>query len=209
MSSFHSDLQFDTIYKELPNEIDEELLERRVISLRLGDMSQVNPISIQLMRLVMSLVANFAHPKRTPDLIGVALLTLVESVRSAATKLEDNNIIPWVSAHVNRRLKDYIQNDHIIRIPARTLRASKTGDVVLYKNQKDSNSVQSRPDRPSIECIEILNRVVKSDLEKLYVEMRSQGSILQTIADAAGVSIGSIHKLKMELRERFYAEYDK
>lgn len=158
----------------------------------------------------MSLVANFAHPKRTPDLIGVALLTLVESVKSAATKLEDNNIIPWVAAHVNRRLKDYIQDDHVIRIPGRTLRSkAQTNPMTLYKIQKNNNLVQMKPDRPSIECIEILNRVVKSDLEKLYVEMRSQGNILQTIADAAGVSIGAIHKLKMELRERFYAEYEK
>jgi hypothetical protein len=207
MPGFYSDLQLDPIYKELPNEIDQELLERRVISLRLGDTTQINPISVQLMRLVMSLVANFAHPKRTPDLIGVALLTLVESVRSAATKLEDNNIIPWVSAHVNRRLSDYIKDDHLVRIPGRTLRHSKRV-IELYAHQVDNQLMQSKPDRPSLECMEILNMIVKSDIEKLYIELKSQGNILQLIADTAGVSIASIHKLKMDLRERFYTLYE-
>ncbi len=204
MPGFYSDLQSDHTYKELPSEIDEVLLERRVVALRLGDLNQVNPISIQLMRLVMSLVANFAHPRRTPDLIGVALLTLVESVQSASVKLEDNNIIPWVSAHINRRLKDYCQDDHLVRIPGRTLR-HKGGEVRLFTRQGDFGA--AKPDRPSLECIEILNKIVHTDLERLYIEMKAQGNILQTIADAAGVSIGAIHKLKMELRERFYDAY--
>ncbi len=205
MPGFRSELSKEFDYLSLPDRIDEESLERRVIALRLGDMSQAQPITIQLMRLVMSLVANFAHPRRTPDLIGVALLTLVESVNDAPEKLVDNNIIPYVSANINWRLKDFIDNDHVFRVPSSTLRALKRKgvEVQLHLRSGLSYDAIARPEAPSLELREMLQKIVHNDREKMVLQMRSEGHVLETIAESLGVSVSLIHKMKSELRERF------
>jgi len=218
MPSFFSELQKDPTYSSLPDRIDEELLEQRVIALRQGDMTKVNEISVQLMRFVMSLVANRAHKRRTPDLIGVALLTLVETVKQAATSLEDNNILPYVSFTITRRLRDYITGDQTVRIPPRTLRFKfKKGEVLklpsaVYSSaDAPSNDEENaffkpaiaRPEEPSIECLEMLKKIVHNDREQLIIEMRAQRYELKEIAEKIGIGKSRVAQIKDELKVRF------
>jgi len=204
MPGFHSDLSQSKDYCDLPERIDEDELERRVIALRAGDMSQVNPISMSLLRLVMSLVQNFAHPRRTPDLIGTALLTLVESVTNAATQLNDNNIVPYVSVSVSMRLKDAIGRDHVVCVPPRQLRRLRAkGIEVTVPITADVVDVIAKPFRPSLECTEILSKIAQCRHEQILIELRSQQHSLAEIANVIGCSIGTVHRMKMDLRARF------
>lgn len=208
MPGFFSELQYDADYQSIPDRIDEADMERRVVALRLGDRSQVNEICIRLMRLTMSLVANYAQPRRTPDLIGVALLTLVETVNIAVDRLEDNNIIPFVSTHITHRLRDAIAKDHVVCVPARTLRSLKqkgidafvplTGAYTGFEGIAQSES-------PSLECRELLDKIVRNDRDRVFLQMRGECHGLAAIADSIGVSVGLVHKWKAELRTRYDA----
>ena len=209
MPGFHSDLSKSKDYYDLPERIDEEELEHRVIALRAGDMSQVNPISISLLRLVMSLVQNFAHPRRTPDLIGTALLTLVETVTNAATKLDDNNILPYVAASINMRLKDAIGKDHVVCVPPRQLRRLRAkGIKVTVPITADVVDVIAKPFRPSLECTEIISKIAQCRHEQILIELRCQQHSLAEIANVIGCSIGSVYRMKKDLKERFSALND-
>lgn len=206
MPGFYSELQTDATYLDIPERIDEEELERRVAALRLGDQLQVPLICVGLMRFTMSLVANYAHPRRTPDLIGTALLTLVEVVNDAAARLDDNNILPFVSTHISLRLKDMIASDHVVCIPPRTLRDWKRRGIEAFVPLTSTLvglEGVARPEAPSLECMDSLAKIIRDDRDKLIVEMRSQAYGLKVIAEALGVSIGTVHNLKRELRERF------
>ena len=208
MPGFYTELARDPDYLNIPERIDEEELDRRVSALRLGDMSQVNRISVMLMRLALSLVANFAHPRRTPDLIGVAMLTLVESVRSASTRLNDNNIVAFVSTHINHRLKDAIAKDHVVCIPPRTLRSFRqqgiTAFVPLSTSYLHLEGV-ARREEASLEFRDMIEKMVKDDRERLLVDMRIQRHAIEVIAEQMGVSVSLIHKLKSDMRKRFIA----
>lgn len=206
MPGFYSDLQHDPAYSSIPSRIDEEELERRVIALRSGDTSQVNPICVQMLRLAMSLVANFAHPRRTPDLVGTASMTLVEAVNAAATKLSDNNIIPFVSEHINRRLKDMIARDHVVAIPPRTLRYLRSKGIEAFVPATDSVvglEGIARPELPSLECRDLLAKIVHDDQEKLLLELKAERRTLEEIAGKMGISLSSAQRMRAELRTRF------
>jgi len=208
MPGYHCDLQHDADYLAIPERIDEEELERRVVALRLGDRTQANKISVMLLRLTMSLVSNFAHPRRTPDLIGVATLTLVESVNAAAVRLTDNNIIPFVSTHINMRLKDAIAKDHVVCIPPRTLRSFRQQGIEAFVPLTTASCGYegiARPEGPSLEFTDMMNKIVRNDRERLVLNMRAERHGLAVIAESMGVSIALVHKLKAELRSRYSA----
>lgn len=208
MPGFHSDLQYDADYLAIPERIDEEELERRVAALRLGDKTQVNRICVMLLRLTMNLVSNFAHPRRTPDLIGVATLTLVEQVNAAATKLTDNNIIPFVSTHINMRLKDAVAKDHVVCIPPRTLRSMRQRGIEAFVPLTTASQGLegiARPEGPSLEFTDMMSKIVRNDREKLVLNMRAERHGLAVIAESMGVSVALVHKLKAELRTRYSA----
>ena len=207
MPGFYSDLQNDAEYLAVPERIDEEELERRVAALRLGDSTQVNRITVMLLRITMSLVSNFAHPRRTADLTGIALLTLVETVNSAATRLTDNNIIPFVSTHINMRLKDAVARDHVVCIPPRTLRSLRQQGIEAFVPLTTTFGSEgvAKPEAPSLEFTDMMNRIVRNDRERLVLNMRAERYGLAVIAQSIGVSVALVHKLKAELRERYIA----
>lgn len=214
---FHSDLGKELEYTSLPNRVDEELLDKRVTALRAGDMSQVQPICVSMLRFVMGLVTNFAHERRIDDLVGTALLALVESVTDAPNKLHDNNLMPYLTTSICFRLKDFIQGDHQIRMPGRTLRAFQAQgiEVKLAKNEADSSDAAfncseayhrpavARPEVPSLDFIEQIQNVIKSDIERDFVNIRAQNHTLIETAAMMNVSVGYVHGIKKRLARRF------
>lgn len=218
MPGYYSELQADMTYRSLPETIDEEELEVRVTALRSGDLTQVNPISMQLMRISLSVVARFAHPKRTPDLIGVALLTLVESVKRASTELVDGNIVPYVMVNIANRLKDAIADDHTVRTPSRTLRdkRSKGIELTIFSNRHSSEEAPhtdeyssfylpaiAREETPEYDTLEILEKIAQSDRDRLILDLRSKSYTLQECAKVADISVGLACKIKQDLYTRF------
>lgn len=221
MARFFSELQYDPDYNSLPFKVNDKELERRVIALRSGDLTQVPHISRMLMRIVMKLVSHFAHPARTPDLIGVAMLALVEATTRASTELVDNNIIPYVSVNIVQRMKDLIRDDHTMRVPSRTLRHKRSQgiEVSLFTTRLCSEDEEkpdfvrfyspavAKPEHPPLELIEILDKVARTDREKLMIEMRSHRHTLREYAQEAGVSLGTATQIYHGIRDKFKELY--
>lgn len=230
MPGFYSELQFDPDYTSLPDKIDEVDLIERVQALRAGDYSQVPHISRKFLRLVSSLVTNFAHPARTPDLLGAALLALVESVHRAATNLKDDNIIPYITANVLRRIKDEINNDHSVRIPGRTLRElnAKGIRIGLFEHRQQAadlyeinvvhrgnhsvaigyHPVEAKPEYAPLEFTEILEKIVTNDIEREVMNLRAESYTYEEIAKQLNMSEGKVYGINDKLKTKFAALYD-
>jgi len=53
---------------------------------------------------------------REDDLIGAALLGLIQAVDWVPERLKDNNITPYIAVTVRRHVTDFLQNDHVINV---------------------------------------------------------------------------------------------
>lgn len=75
------------------------------------------------LRLALSIATLSAakFPRKRDDIGGVALLSLVKAVkRFFEIKDHDLSIRPYIVTYVGNRLKDYLAQDNLIRMPART-----------------------------------------------------------------------------------------
>jgi len=206
-------------YHETPL-IDEDLLEQRVQMLRDGDKSQIEPITLSLLRFVASLVKPFNHRRRTDDLIGVALLTLAECLDDASNRMHDNNIRAYITTSICHRLKDYIKNDHTARIKSRTLRylAAKGEEVILPHNVGEASdapfvrahgdhtyyiSAVARPEYPSLEFTEIIEKLAENVEELRFIQLRIENKTMEETAAALGFRKSYVYNLRRVLEARF------
>jgi RNA polymerase sigma factor (sigma-70 family) len=123
---FDSFLSTTLDYQE-SKQLDIVRLECLVVRLREGDKSVRNEIIAGHYRMVMAIVAEryAKKPSMIDDIIGVALVSLVEAVDNAAppeSRLHDNNITAYITSTVHWRIKDFFADNHAIRVPGRTVR---------------------------------------------------------------------------------------
>lgn len=99
--------------------VDEIFLEQLVQRLRDGNNSVSEDIIIHFLGLTKSLSrhATAQHPHKADDIRSVAVYGLVRAVRFAPKKLYNNNIGPYITTAVRNTIREFLQKDHMIRIP--------------------------------------------------------------------------------------------
>lgn len=99
--------------------MDEIFLEQLVQQLRDGNNSVSKDIIIHFIGLTKSLSrhAIAQHPHKADDIRSVAVYGLVRAVKFAPRKLYDNNIGPYITTAVRNTIREFLQKDHMIRIP--------------------------------------------------------------------------------------------
>ncbi len=121
-------------FQDLPPRLEADILEQLVIKLRKGDKSTINPIIEGHMRLGVSIAGRYGYkyPTKIDDLIGVMQLALTYSTRIAKYKLTNNVITPYLVSRIHSALLRFIEDDHIVKVPGRTVRYYfEKGDVRL------------------------------------------------------------------------------
>lgn len=119
-------------YRE-SKQIEPAILDEMVTKLREGDKSQIEPIILGHLRMVMAIVADNARGAKAQDIEGAAFLALVEAVNNSCphtdkdgvfqdSRLYDNNITYYITTTVKYAIKDEYSNSHVLRMPARTIR---------------------------------------------------------------------------------------
>ena len=204
MAGFNSLISGDYDYKTLPPQIDKEELSKRVKALKEGDESQVNPICVQLMRLVNSIIAKYTAPNREADMLGVGLLTLVKAVKLAGTKLEDDNIEAFVASRINYAMKHFFTTNRLVSIPSATLKdMRKRGEKPILPKFEPLNEDPFATTTPLLDTKEIIDKIVQNDREKLYVEMRTFGFSSKTVATVLDKSEATVSLMKRDLLARY------
>jgi DNA-directed RNA polymerase specialized sigma subunit len=99
--------------------VDETELEALVQQLRDGDDSVSGRIILHFIGLTRSLSRHAVarHPEKADDIRAVAAMWLVKAVRQAPKRMYNNNIGPYITSTVRMGIREYLQRDHILRIP--------------------------------------------------------------------------------------------
>lgn len=137
---FDSDLKCDLEYKELPRVTDPEILEQWVQTLRDGSLIHYQDIIKAHLRIIMSIVSEFAsrYPNKHLDLVGEASLGLTQAVALCGPpefRLHDNNITPYITTSVRGALKDFVARDRVVYMPPRTFhKKAAAGEIKAEGN---------------------------------------------------------------------------
>ena len=99
--------------------VDETELESLVQQLRNGDNSVSERIIIHFLGLARSLSRHAVarHPHKIDDIRASAVFGLVQAVRWAPSRMWNNNIGAYINITVRRFIREFLEHDHIIRIP--------------------------------------------------------------------------------------------
>jgi hypothetical protein len=236
--SFKSWLGETLDYQE-SQQIDSVILETMVERLREGDRSMIDPIIAGHYRLVTAIIAGSIRKRgKSADIEGAAFLALVEAVNDCCphwegkeylpSRLYDNNITFYITTTVKFAIKDEYGADHIVRVPARTIRAKiadgeKFEDLVpkppieiggdYAEDFGISNSLNgmimpfyipiARNDFPSIEFNEALAKCTRGPMEEAIINLRKEGFTYQEVGKKVGYSDSMIAVIMPQIEARF------
>jgi DNA-directed RNA polymerase specialized sigma24 family protein len=196
----------DSLYQEIPNKIDEDLLEQRVQALRDGDKDQIKPIIVSLMRWTIGIARRYHSPNHG-EVVSKALLELTKGVTSAQNKLTDNNIKKYLSLRISRRLQDFVADDKVFKIPSTssTIRKRKKAGKTIRMPKEEWMPLNGCAPReyPTLEFKEALSLLPKNNREKEFIELRLQGLDTEDISQQWQLSLSLVNKLKYNLHKRF------
>ncbi len=99
--------------------MDAEELETLVQTLRDGDDSVREEIILEFQGLARSLARHAVarHPQRADDIRAAAAFGLVQAVCWARERMYNNCIGPYITTTVRRFIRDFLERDHMIRVP--------------------------------------------------------------------------------------------
>ena len=94
-------------------------LETLVQALRDGDDSVRDEIILEFQGLARSLARHAVarHPQRADDIRAAAVFGLVQAVCWARERMYNNYIGPYITITVRRFIRDFLERDHMIRVP--------------------------------------------------------------------------------------------
>lgn len=150
--SYPSGLLTDFDYLNAPVKPDEDVLRDQVQRYRDGDESQRNAIISAHLHVVASIAGDFGR-RDSDEILGVALLELVDAVDRAPTALSDNEITPYITKSVRYRIKDAIGENRPVYMPSRTFRYKAAHGEIDREGSDD----------PTIRGVLSLTAVVKED----------------------------------------------
>lgn len=154
-------------------------------------------IIIQLALPVHKLVLRYRNRNNADDILGEALLALIECVDRWRSCAEDNNIRRYVEFSVRKRIKDFIDNDAVFKVPSRRVREkAAAGEVVEEINtfRLDPHDEEEGADTPvsmpdvSYDVLEFFES--RGDpRDSLIIRMRAESRSLEEIAEQVGRSV--------------------
>lgn len=116
---YSSGLLTDFDYLSAPDKPDAIVLADQVRRYREGDLTQRRPIIEAHLHIVASIAGDY---RDSDEMLGVALLALVDAVQRAPSILDDNEITPYITSTVNYRIKDAVARNRSVYMPPSTFR---------------------------------------------------------------------------------------
>jgi len=160
------------------------------------------------------------YPDKSDDIRGAAFVGLTQAVTWAYEgRMYDNNIIPYIAKTVDRFIKDFLEKDHLIRIPRSAFREMiQRMEAIQFlpiafplhiRNDDEENSADEEIIEPAapvdtdpLELMEFFDRLALTEFEKIVLTQKSEGRTLHEIAEMTGKSHVWIYKTLENIRER-------
>ena len=191
-----------------PERVSEEQLAVLVPRLRAGDTSAHEEIILGHVHLAISIAGRYARssPHNVDDLISESIYGIIYAVKTAAEKLVDDSITPWIISCCHRFIIRYLSRDSVVRIPYQTLWARyKRGlrtNVATTRSITD-HDIASRSREPSLEIRELIDFSAETEVDRQIVFLRAQGYKDKEIGERIGISAASVTRMRANIRARF------
>lgn len=170
--------------------------------------------------LALSIVGRYAPqaPHKVDDLVGASLLGVVKAVNwfSKPEKKEHDNLTGYIVVTVHRHIQDFLETDHIVRIPRSTLRKELKD---IPEEERDAYYETLRPEviyahaewmfparrnnKLLIIYNEIIREIIESETERYIIEKRGEGLRDWEIAKKLGLTKMRVGQIRHDLYERF------
>jgi hypothetical protein len=208
----------------LPERIHPDRLRELVPKLRKGDDSVKEEIILGHLKLGAIIAGSYArYVGRDDDLFGQAQLAITKAVNEASRgTLYDNNITPYITAHIHSHIQKFYEEDKDVFVRGRTVRRwverrlekarQLPSKIAVVKGDITASDIEESvfvmvpevmDDNVGIEIREILDKVTTTHIEKKIVELRSQGYTYEEISPKIGLGISRISQLLCQIEERF------
>lgn len=204
---------------DIPDRLTDEVLTAKVAEYRHTRSIVLRDEIIEShIRLALTLAGRFMtrHPRRKDDLISASLLGLTQAVEWAPDRLYDNNITPYICITVIRFLRDYVQQDHVITVERRALKAGMMEGmkVIPYMQpyEADDRDEENYQDggyfdvTPAVYDLddnqELFNYLNDNPTTEYIMTCLTEGYTYQEIADDLCLSKQRIGQLVIALRQK-------
>lgn len=207
---------------DLPQPMPHAEMAQLVDRLRQGDSTVKATIIANHMRLAMSVVTKFSlrYASFLDDMIGAAMMGIVQAVEWAPTRLYDNNIAPYIYATVERHIRDVIEHRFPIDIPRgqfKTLMEEKEAFVPLiqyvstgpYDEENPTNHFDYLDDHAAkvveehpLLFEEFLESLALNHRERTVVNLILEDYKQTEIAKIMDVSDEYVHQIRMKIKEK-------
>lgn len=168
------------------------------------------------MRLAKYLVKKISrrwHNANRNDLLGAAILALVDYVNRLATGeklMVDGNISRLLARVMINAMQTELCNSTLIRIPARTLfrRVSQNQTARINCRELLDNQYTINTDIEEIDQLEEVRSILKNDLEHEVFDLRYQGLSDTEIGDVLGMNPRSVFRIREDIGKRYLESTD-
>jgi len=121
---------------EIPAPMEVTKLTELVVKLRSGDKSVEEAIVLNHLGLVIQITGRYVNffPRKSDDLLGVALVALVDAVNRFQYCATDDLITPYIVASVHGQLANFLKQDHTVKITLHAFNKLKTEKEEIPKS---------------------------------------------------------------------------
>lgn len=166
------------------------------------------------------------HSDRAEDLASSALFGLVQAVEWAPERMRDNNITAYIATTIRRHIRDFIEQDNMIRIPRKTYKKMIQDGLAAGYDLKDivpvihifdtqisedeDEGVNDYYDLFEPGVIDQEEIIAKDLLDHLHLDVKEEqvvnslveGWTIRDIASQLGISKSSVYNVIKSIRER-------
>ena len=206
----------DLIRAGAPEEPDPEVLTDLVTRYK-WDPSLRDQIVLQLIFPVYYLARRFRNKNNADDVLSEAILALVECVDRWCEVAENEDIRRYVEFSVRKRMKDFIDNDAVLKMPSRRVReklakgeefVNPTVATLFTHDSPDPGGLAPigwQPTVPEDKTFDIQEffRSRADSRDQVIVEMRINGCSAIEIAEAVGQKRSWVYKRLRDLEQAF------
>lgn len=196
---------------DLPEQMTDERKNELIAKLLTGDLSAVEALVRGHLRLAIHIAGQYAinAKNKAHDLVSEAILAVVMACHViAANQLPpDTNYPGYIIVRIHSCLSRYLEKDHLIPVPRATVRlAKKSGQTLKIPTREHSEFDKEYSHLTTFEIKDVLDQVIKNDLERQIIKLRSQSMVDREIADVLKISISKIAAIRAAVEERFEQE---
>lgn len=196
---------------DLPPQMSDERKLELITKLLTGDLSAVEELVRGHLRLAIHIAGQYAAytKNKAHDLVSEAILAIIIACHAIADGevTDDTNYPGYIIVQIHSRLSRYLEKDHLIPVPRATVRLKKSqGEVLKAPTREHSEFDKEYSHLTTFEIKDVLDTVIRNDLERQIIDLRSQSMVDREIADVLKISVSKIAAIRAAVEERFEQE---